>query len=103
MPVVTDPVDTGIGKGTEDYKLIGGGDQAFPPEYSVSGWFKWSGVYTADWHLVFRFTINNKPDNGDASKLGDRTLAVWANRGQYYHAPTYSYTNMVGGGNPNVY
>jgi hypothetical protein len=99
---VTETIESAVGKGSEEYKLVGGGEAAFPPEYSISGWFKWQGIYTADWHLVYRFTINNKPDNSDASKLGDRTLTVFANRAQFYHATTYSYANMVAGGNPNV-
>ena len=51
---------------------------------------------------MFRVTINGKQDNGDAAKLGDRTLAVFAHRNLYYHLTTYTYTNLVGAGNPNV-
>jgi hypothetical protein len=28
-------------QGNEEYKPIGGGDNIFPTEYSVAGWFKW--------------------------------------------------------------
>jgi hypothetical protein len=53
--------------------------------------------------MVFRLTINNKPDNQDYQRLGDRDLSMFANRNQYYHTNTYTYTNMVGGGNANVF
>jgi hypothetical protein len=74
----------------------------FPPEYSVSGWFKWVGDYKAEWHLVFRFTLNDKPDNQDLSRMGDRTLTIFAHKTLFYHATTYGYTNMNGAGNANV-
>lgn len=37
--------------------------------------------------------------------LGDRDLAVWlgAGDGGIYTFATYSYTDMVGSGNPNLY
>jgi hypothetical protein len=81
--------------------VIGGDAQAFPPEYSVSGWFRWDGPYAADWHLIFRLTINNKADNQDYQRLGDRVLSVFANKANFYHFNTYKYTDMVGGGDPN--
>jgi hypothetical protein len=93
--------DIAPGQGDENYKVIGGGDDSFPDEYSVSGWFKWVGDYKGAWHLVFRFTTNDKPDNQDASRLGDRTLTIFANNGQFYHCPTYTYVNMNAGGNAN--
>ena len=62
---VDDVTDFAPGQGTEEYRAVGGADASFPHEYSVSGWFKWVGPYTADWHLVFRLTNNNKPDNQD--------------------------------------
>jgi hypothetical protein len=74
-----------------------------PPEYSVSGWWKWVGPYTADWHLVFRLTMNNKPDNQDAGRHGDRDLTVFANKNLNYYPCTYTYTNMVAAGNANLY
>lgn len=72
----------------------------FPPEYSVSGWFKWTGPYNG-WHLVFRLTTNNKPDNQDASRLGDRTLTIFDNPNQNYYPCTYHYANMNGAGEAN--
>jgi hypothetical protein len=51
--------------------------------------------------MVFRLTMNNKPDNQDYQRLGDRALAVWANKAGFYHFPTYAYTNMNGAGNAN--
>jgi len=56
----------------------------FPLEYSVSGWWKWTGSYTADWHMLFRFTMNNIPDNQDVSRAGDRALSVFANKALFY-------------------
>jgi hypothetical protein len=44
--------------------VIGGeDDSSFADEYSVGGWFKFGGVFTKDWHLVFRLTINEKAEN----------------------------------------
>lgn len=57
---VTDTQPSQVNQGTEDYKVVGGGDQAFPTEYAVSGWFKWAGDYVADFHFIFRLTINGK-------------------------------------------
>ena len=99
----TDPETIQPGQGNEEYRVIGGDDKAFPTEYSVSGWYKWVGPYTADWHLVFRLTMNNKPDNTDASKHGDRDLTIFANRNLNYYPCTYSYANMNAGGNTNIY
>jgi len=82
-----------MGQGAEVYTLIGGGENMFPPEYFVSGWFKWTGTYSG-WHLAFRLTINNKPDNQDASRLGDRTLCTFLHPNLNYYPATYHYTNM---------
>ena len=65
----------------------------FPPEYFVSGWFKWTGPYNG-WHMAFRLTTNNKPDNSDASKLGDRTLSMFMHPNLNYYPATYHYVNM---------
>lgn len=90
------------GQGTEEYRLIGGGDNAFPHEYSVGGWFKWNGAYSG-WHSIFRLTINNKTDNQDASRLGDRVLNLWVHPNLNFYPATYSYTtmNMEGDANKN--
>jgi hypothetical protein len=45
--------------------------------------------------------MNNKADNQDASRFGDRTLSAWLNNGGFYHFPTYTYTDMNAGGNTN--
>ena len=52
-----------MGVGAENYNTVGGGDNAFAEEYSVAGWFKWMGAPQAQYHNVFRFTLNNKADN----------------------------------------
>jgi len=72
----------------------------FPPEYFVAGWFKWAGAYNG-WHTQFRLTINNKPDNQDASRLGDRTLSVFLHPNLNYYPATYHYSNMQMGGDAN--
>ncbi len=72
----------------------------FPPEYCVAGWFKWTGTYEG-WHMAYRLTINNKPDNQDASRLGDRTLAVFLHPNLHYYPATYSFANMNMGGDAN--
>jgi len=48
----------------------------FPPEYAVAGWFRWFGS-SSGWYMTYRLTMNNKTDNQDASRLGDRTLALF--------------------------
>jgi hypothetical protein len=50
-------------------------------------------------------TINNQNTNGNHVKLGDRDLAVWVGSGDggVYSFATYSYTNLNGQGNPNIY
>jgi hypothetical protein len=86
----------------EEYPIVAEKENVFPNEYAVSGWWKWDGTFASDWHMLFRLTINGKADNADYQKLGDRTLALFANIGQFYHFPTYTYTNMVGEGNANL-
>jgi len=60
------------------WKDIGGGEYQFPEEYSVSGWWKWTGPYTTDFHINFRLMVNGKPDNADHTRMGDRALCVWS-------------------------
>lgn len=60
---VNEPATIKVGAGAEEYVSVG--ENAFPKEYSVSGWFKWDGPYTADWHLVFRLTNNKREENTD--------------------------------------
>ena len=64
------------GQGAEEWKTIGGGDYMFPTEYAVAGWFKWIGG-SSGWYMSYRLTMNNKTDNQDASRLGDRALALF--------------------------
>lgn len=84
-----------------EYPEVDFAGKMFPHEYAVSGWFRWDGVYAADWHMVYRLTINSKQYNNDYRVLGDRTLALFANSAKFYHFPTYTYTSMVGEGNAN--
>jgi hypothetical protein len=71
-------------------------------EYAVSGWYKFSPPQQV-WHGVFRLTMNNKPDNRDASRLGDRDLVVFLHNSNQYFPVTYSYGNMYMGGDSNRY
>lgn len=87
---------------TEEFPLVNTEDNKFPGEYAVSGWWKWEGNYINDWHLIFRLTINNRKNNEDYKRLGDRTLAAFANIGKFYHFPTYTYESMNGEGNANI-
>jgi hypothetical protein len=52
---------------------------------------------------MFRLTVNAKSINGDAKVLGDRTLTGWVGTaaGGILHMPTYTFTNLNGGGNVN--
>jgi hypothetical protein len=102
LRVTQNPQPIAVGEGKEDYIAVTTDEQKFPQEYSVAGWYRWEGSYTADWHLVYRLTINGKADNTDYTKLGDRTLTVFANKDNYYHGATYSYSNMNGAGEPNL-
>ena len=72
----------------------------FPTEYSVSGWFKWMGSQSG-WYMAYRLTMNNKVDNQDASRLGDRDLSVFLHSNQNYYPSTYTYTNANMGGDAN--
>jgi hypothetical protein len=47
-------------------------------------------------------TINDEATNKNVSLLGDRDLALWVGDGIYAFA-TYTYNDMNGRGNPNVY
>jgi protein transport protein SEC24 len=62
-------------------------------EYGYGFWMKWSRtgpgkslVSKAPWYNIARLTINK--GYGDASALGDRTLAAWVGT-QIYHFCTY--------------
>jgi hypothetical protein len=74
----------------------------FPTEYGVSGWFRWSDASKQPWHLAFRLTINDENINKDVDVLGDRGLTTFVGD-KIYALATYTYTNMNGAGNPNVY
>lgn len=78
-------------------------DQVFPEEYSIGGWFKWRGTKMEQWHLGFRMHINKGQNNANVAKLGDRALALWASNSGIYAFATYTYTNLNGAGNPNVF
>jgi len=86
----------------EVYNAIGGGDNSFPHEYSVSGWFRWSPHDVVPWRLVFRFTINEKAINMDHARLGDRTLSVWMGQNAFFYWTTYSYTDLNGNGKSDI-
>jgi hypothetical protein len=51
--------------------------------------------------MAYRLTMNNKPDNQDASRLGDRTLALFMHPNENYYPATYHYANMNMGGDAN--
>jgi hypothetical protein len=51
--------------------------------------------------MAYRFTINNLADNQDASRLGDRTLALFLHPNENYYPATYLYANMNMGGDAN--
>lgn len=74
----------------------------FPHEYAVSGWFKWTQPQKQDdWHVGFRVQINTPSTD---KFLGDRTLSMWVGKAdKVIHLPTYSYTNMEGEGNANLF
>ena len=72
----------------------------FPVEYAVAGWFKWIGG-SSGWYMSYRLTMNNKTDNQDASRLGDRALALFLHSNQNYYPATYTYTNANMGGDAN--
>ena len=55
--------------------------------------------------LAFRLHIIKELENKNAERLGDRTLAVRASTRSdgIYAFATYTYTNLNGAGNPNLY
>lgn len=65
-------------------------------EYGYGFWskFLFNGpsklLVKPDWMGMTRLTVNR--DYTDASKPGDRTLAIWVGRG-YYHFTTYTTGN----------
>ena len=52
-----------VGQEIPEWTTIGGGENSFPNEYAVSGWWKWRGPYTAEYHSLFRFTNIPRVDN----------------------------------------
>ncbi|CAK56140.1 unnamed protein product (macronuclear) [Paramecium tetraurelia] len=82
--------------------VIGKDNERFPLEYSISGWFKWQQAPQDAWQNLFRVSLNEKPAD---QYLGDRTLSTWIGtaEGGIIHMPTYTYANMNGGGNANVW
>ncbi|CAD8140693.1 unnamed protein product [Paramecium octaurelia] len=81
---------------------VGGGKEQFPSEYAISGWFQWKPIAQQPWHNLFRVTLKQPSTD---NFLGDRTLTLWVGtpEGGILHFPTYSYQNMVGGGNNNYW
>lgn len=80
--------------------MLGGGENSFPHEYSVSGWFKWAPHTVVPWRFCFRLTINEKAINNDYARLGDRVLALWLGSNVHLHWTTYTYTDLNGNGQP---
>ncbi|KAM3142433.1 hypothetical protein pb186bvf_005335 [Paramecium bursaria] len=64
--------------------------------------FKWGTVKQEAWHLAFSLHINRGLDNADVAKLGDIALAVWTRNQGNYAFSMYTYSNLIGAGNPNV-
>ena len=70
----------------------------FPTEYSLSGWFKWTGPNLGNTNLLFKLAINNKKDSENTSVLGFRILSVIANVNDGYYPTTQTYQTMTGNG-----
>lgn len=68
----------------------------------MSGWFRWTAGYSAEWNSLFYLSINAKADWADGQKLGDRVLGCVAHSSNYYTSLTYKYDNMNGAGNANA-
>ncbi|CAD8155329.1 unnamed protein product [Paramecium pentaurelia] len=87
----------------EVFSIVGTSDNPqYPHEYTFSGWFKWEvPEQQQEWHKIFRVQIKEPSTDG---QLGYRTLAAWVGEGDggIIHLATYTYTNLEGGGNPNV-
>lgn len=83
-------------------KIVSDPAYAYPQEYGVAGWFKWEAIQKQPWHLAFRVTINDETINRNADLLGDRDLAAFVGTDAYAFS-TYTYTNLNGAGNPNVF
>lgn len=103
-PQLTEPTNVLVDQGTEEYKVIGGVEDRFADQYSVSGWFKFSGVFTkgADQskparQFVYRLTMNNKVENQDGQRIGDDLLTVVLNPDGTYQAVSYTYAGFAKG------
>lgn len=103
-PQISEPVNVLVDQGTEEYKPIGGVADRFADKYSVSGWFKFSGIYSkgADSskparQFLFRFTMNNKTDNLDGARIGDDILTVMLNPDGEYQFISYQHPGYIKG------
>ncbi|CAD8123997.1 unnamed protein product [Paramecium sonneborni] len=88
---------------SEVNEIVSPDEQAFPDEYSISGWFKWRSTVMEPWHLAIRLHQNKGMENANAAKLGDRTLGAFVGNNGNYAITTYTYTNLNGEGDPNKY
>lgn len=70
-------------------------------EYAVFGHFKWTPpANRGEWHLLFRLSSTERAQNGDASSLGDRDLAVFVHSSNFIHFTTYDF---AANSNVNLY
>lgn len=75
--VVNEPIEQTFNQGDVRGSEIGGGENAFPHDYSVSGWFRWTPMDNQrEWHFAFRLTMN-EPSMKEENILGSRDLSMW--------------------------
>ena len=74
----------------------------FKSEYSVTGWIRWDSPSVGPWYNVWRLSIYKEEDNLNTKRLGDRDHTLFKNLDNY-HFTSYSYSNINGGGNANVW
>ena len=63
---------------------------------------RWTNTNIPPWYIVWRLSPFGKDVNKNMQYLGDRDLTLFKHN-DYYHFTTYSYTNMKGDGNVNVF
>ena len=71
-------------------------------EYSVTGWIRWDTPPVNPWYNVWRLSLYKEEDNLNTKRLGDRDHTLFKHL-DYYHFTSYSYSNLNGAGEANVW
>lgn len=86
------------GEQQEDEVLEISGQAHLASEYSISAWIRWDQTPLPPWFVVFRLSKLSEPESVHAHLLYN-DLVLYRHT-HIYRFHSYSYSDMIGAGNP---